>query len=69
MLDCGLDIFKGIDKDIVPDITNMFLVNGNGKILYDNYKTRIGQQLPEPLNDSGRRRSRRDGPRRRRTER
>jgi len=51
MLDCGLDIFKGIDKDIVPDITNMFLVNGNGKILYDNYKTRIGQQLPEPLND------------------
>ncbi|QJD85713.1 sensor histidine kinase [Cohnella herbarum] len=50
MLDSGLDIFKGIDKGIVPDITNMFLVNGNGTILYDNYKNRIGQQLPEPLN-------------------
>jgi two-component system sensor histidine kinase YesM len=50
MLDTGLDIFKGIDKDIVPDITNMFLVNGNEKILYDNSKTpRIGENLPEPL--------------------
>ncbi|MFD0712259.1 sensor histidine kinase [Paenibacillus sp. GCM10027626] len=49
MLDSGLDIFKGIDKDIVPNITNMFLVNGDGKILYDNYKARIGEQLPEPL--------------------
>jgi len=51
MLDCGLDIFQGIDKDIVPDITNIFLVNGNGKILYDNYKSRIGEQLPEPLKE------------------
>ena len=51
MLDCGLDIFKGIDKDIVPDITSMFLVNGNGKILYENSASpRIGERLPEPLN-------------------
>ncbi|WP_256759587.1 sensor histidine kinase [Cohnella sp. WQ 127256] len=50
MLDSGLDIFKGIDKGIVPDITNMFLVNGNGTILYDNNKNRIGQPLPDPLN-------------------
>lgn len=51
MLDCGLDIFKGIDKDIVPDITSMFLVNGNGKILYENSASpRIGEHLPEPLN-------------------
>ncbi|QTH41016.1 sensor histidine kinase [Cohnella sp. LGH] len=51
MLDCGLDIFKGIDKDIVPDITSMFLVNGNGKILYENSAApRIGERLPEPLN-------------------
>lgn len=51
MLDCSLDIFKGIDKDIVPDITNMFLVNGKGTILYDNFKRSIGQTVPQPLRD------------------
>ncbi|WP_027091695.1 sensor histidine kinase [Cohnella thermotolerans] len=50
MLDCGLDIFKGIDKDIVPDVTNMYLVNGKGTILYDNSQNRIGQRLPDSLN-------------------
>jgi len=47
MLDCDLNIFKGIDKDIVPNITNMFLANGKGKILYDNSKERIGQTIPD----------------------
>ncbi|RTE11683.1 sensor histidine kinase [Paenibacillus whitsoniae] len=49
MLDCDLNIFKGIDKDIVPNITNMFLANGKGKILYDNSKSRIGQMIPDDL--------------------
>lgn len=46
MLDCGLDIFKGLDKDIVPNMTNMYLVNGKGKILYSNFENQIGHQLP-----------------------
>lgn len=49
MLDCSLDIFKGLDKDIVPNMTNMFLVNSNGKILYDNAQNSIGQSLPDNL--------------------
>ena len=49
MLDCGLDIFKGIDKGIVPDITNMYLVNQKGTVLYDNLQQSIGQPLPDTL--------------------
>ncbi|WP_159881492.1 sensor histidine kinase [Paenibacillus puerhi] len=49
MLDCGLDIFNGLDRDIVPNMTNMYIVNGKGKILYDNLKNQIGSQLPDSL--------------------
>jgi len=49
LLDCGLNIFQGIDKDIVPDVTNVYLINGKGSILYANLQDRIGGQLPDSL--------------------
>jgi two-component system sensor histidine kinase YesM len=49
MLDCSLDIFKGLDRDILPDITNIYLVNGKGKILFDNLQGKIGQYLQNDL--------------------
>jgi two-component system, sensor histidine kinase YesM len=49
LLDCGLDIFNGLDKDLVPNITNIYLVNENAKIIFDNTRTKIGQSLSEDI--------------------
>ncbi|NOU67531.1 sensor histidine kinase [Paenibacillus sp. LMG 31461] len=49
MLDCSLDIFKGLDRDILPNITSIYLVNGSGKILFNNSEDKIGQFLQNDL--------------------
>jgi two-component system sensor histidine kinase YesM len=49
MLECDLSIFKELDKDIVPDITSIYLINSKGEILYDNTKTRVGENVPPSL--------------------
>ena len=49
MLDCGLTIFHGLDNEIVPNMTNLYLVNNEGNILFDNKVSKIGQTLPVAL--------------------
>jgi len=49
MLDCGLEIFDGLNRDLIPDITNIYLINETGKIIFDNARTGIGQNLPEDI--------------------
>ena len=49
MIDCGLDIFKDLDKDIVSNSTNIYLINENGKILFDNSQTKIGKYLSDNI--------------------
>ncbi|WP_019004858.1 sensor histidine kinase [Cohnella laeviribosi] len=49
MLDCSLDIFKGLDRDIIPNISSLYLANGEGKILFDASRKLIGQQLPDAI--------------------
>ncbi|WP_207659144.1 cache domain-containing sensor histidine kinase [Anaerobacterium chartisolvens] len=49
MLDCSLDIFNGLDRDIIPNITDIYLVNESGKILFDNEKNNIGQYLSSDI--------------------
>ncbi|MBM7655529.1 sensor histidine kinase [Neobacillus cucumis] len=48
MLDCDIRIFQALDNDIIPNMTNVYLVNNTGKILYDNTMSKIGQTLPRP---------------------
>lgn len=45
MLDCDIAIFKELDKDIVPGVTNLYLVNNQGTIIYENSMKLIGQHL------------------------
>jgi len=45
MLDCGLAIFKDLDKNIIPNLANIYIVNANGQILFDNTNGNIGQSL------------------------
>lgn len=47
LIDCNKDIFKDIDKDLVPNSTNIYLVDENGKIIFDNKMSKIQQVLPE----------------------
>ena len=49
MLDCSLDIFKGLNRDAIPNITNFYLVNDLGKIIYDGTGQQSGQELPPDL--------------------
>ncbi len=51
MLDCDLAIFQELDKEIVPDVTTIYLADRNGVILYENSMTLIGQRLPDPYMD------------------
>lgn len=45
MLDCGIDVFKDLDKDIIPNLVNIFIINGSGKIIFDNTNGNIGKYL------------------------
>ncbi|MCI3920795.1 sensor histidine kinase [Paenibacillus sp. TRM 82003] len=49
MLDCSLDIFEGLDRSFAPNISNVYLANGNGTILFDGTRNEVGQVLPESL--------------------
>lgn len=52
LIDCNLNIFRDIDRDILPDITKIILVNEHGKILYANDASRIGSKIqPEILQE------------------
>ncbi|WML27301.1 sensor histidine kinase [Neobacillus sp. OS1-33] len=47
MLDCDIKIFQALDNDIIPNMTNLSLVNNKGLILYDNTLSKIGKTLPK----------------------
>ncbi|ULT58322.1 sensor histidine kinase [Neobacillus drentensis] len=49
MLDCDIKIFKALDNDIIPNMTNLYLVNDTGNIIYDNRMSSIGKPLPDYL--------------------
>jgi two-component system, sensor histidine kinase YesM len=49
MIDCSLDIFKGLNRDALPNITNFYLVNDLGEIIYDGTGQQNGKELPSEL--------------------
>jgi two-component system sensor histidine kinase YesM len=49
MLDCGTNFFRALDNDIIPNMTNLYLVDHTGRILFDNTKNKLGQPLPTYL--------------------
>ncbi|WP_251028398.1 cache domain-containing protein [Bacillus sp. ISL-18] len=49
MLDCDIKIFQALDNDIIPNMTNLYLANDTGYILYDNRMSDIGKKLPSYL--------------------
>ncbi|WP_310832048.1 sensor histidine kinase [Paenibacillus pedocola] len=49
MLDCSLDIFKGLNQDAVPNMSYFVLANDEGNIIYDSTGKNIDTRLPETL--------------------
>lgn len=49
MLDCSMDIFAGLNRNPAPSISNIYLANDKGKILYDATNSHIGENLPDGL--------------------
>ncbi|AIQ51282.1 sensor histidine kinase [Paenibacillus sp. FSL R7-0331] len=49
MLDCSLDIFKGLSSDAVPNLSYFVLANDNGNIIYDSTGPSPGARLPQDL--------------------
>ena len=51
LIDCSLDIFNDINKEIIPDQSNIFLTDYLGKIVYENSKTLINTQMSQEVCD------------------
>lgn len=49
MLDCSMDIFAGLNRNPAPSISNIYLANDTGTILYDSTSLHVGEHLPEDL--------------------
>ncbi|KAA1187351.1 sensor histidine kinase [Paenibacillus sp. B2(2019)] len=49
MLDCSLDIFKGLNQDAVPNMSYFVLANDDGNIIYDSTGQNTDSRLPEDL--------------------
>lgn len=49
MLDCSIDIFKSLNNNLVPNSTNIYLVNENGKIIFDTSRSKISQKLSKDI--------------------
>ncbi|WP_138752573.1 sensor histidine kinase [Paenibacillus sinopodophylli] len=49
MLDCSMNIFAGLNRNPAPSISNIYLANENGKVLYDGSSGLAGEYLPEDL--------------------
>ncbi|MGO4543374.1 sensor histidine kinase [Paenibacillus sp. 2TAB23] len=49
MLDCSMNIFAGVNRNPAPSISNIYLANEKGKILFDGTNSLAGEDLPEEL--------------------
>lgn len=49
MIDCSIDIFRDLDRGLMPNIANIYLVNENGRIIFDSARTKIGQTLSDDI--------------------
>lgn len=49
MLDCSLDIFKGLNQDAVPNMSYFVLANDDGNIIYDSTGKNTDTRLPSAL--------------------
>lgn len=49
LIDCSLDIFSDIDKASISDQTSIYLIDENGRIIYDNTRTKTGSLLEKSV--------------------
>ncbi|MEV5026035.1 cache domain-containing sensor histidine kinase [Paenibacillus sp. LPE1-1-1.1] len=49
MLDCSMNIFAGLNRNPAPSLSNIYLANESGKILFDGTNSHIGEYLPDGL--------------------
>lgn len=49
LINCSLNIFSDIDKTSISDQTSIYLIDENGKIIYDNSRTKIGTSLEKSV--------------------
>lgn len=54
MIDCSLNIFSGLNRDLAPSLSNIYLVNENGTLLFEGYQNLAGSKLPAGLWDKAR---------------
>ncbi|MBY0204523.1 sensor histidine kinase [Paenibacillus cucumis (ex Kampfer et al. 2016)] len=50
MLDCGMNIFDGLKRNPAPSLSNLYLADDQGKILYSTESDQIGHPLPASFN-------------------
>ncbi|OKP95168.1 sensor histidine kinase [Paenibacillus sp. P46E] len=49
MLDCSLDIFSGLNRNLAANLSNIYLVNEDGTLLFEGSKNTVGSTLPADL--------------------
>lgn len=49
MLDCNLDIFSGLNRNLATNLSNIYLVNEDGTLLFEGSRNPEGSTLPAEL--------------------